>query len=119
MKKKVTIRYQQIGDAKRFWEILNSPNFTYFPAKPKSIEEEKKNAQSESKGHTKSASTATADPHTKLLKEFHSLKRQLKKEDIYIFECSNCSLFLMLHQRSCPHCNVNNLYFDKSLQVHP
>lgn len=41
MKKKVILRNQQIGDAKRFYEMLNSPNFTYFPAKPKSIEEEK------------------------------------------------------------------------------
>ena len=41
MKKSTTIRYQQVGDAKRFWEILNNPNFTYFPVKPKTIEEEK------------------------------------------------------------------------------
>jgi len=41
MKKSVTIRYQQLGDAKRFYEILNSPNFTYFPAKPKTIKEER------------------------------------------------------------------------------
>lgn len=40
MNKKATIRYQQIGDAKRFYEILNSPNFTYFPSKPKTIKEE-------------------------------------------------------------------------------
>ena len=40
MKKRITIRYQQIGDAKRFYEILNNPNFTYFPAKPKTIKEE-------------------------------------------------------------------------------
>lgn len=41
MKKRVSIRYQQIGDAKRFYEILNSPNFTYFPVKPKTIKEER------------------------------------------------------------------------------
>ncbi|VGO17811.1 Putative ribosomal N-acetyltransferase YdaF [Pontiella desulfatans] len=41
MKKSVTIRYQQLGDAKRFYEILNSQNFTYFPAKPKTIKEER------------------------------------------------------------------------------
>lgn len=41
MKKKVTIRYQQIGDARRFYEILNSPNFTYFPSKPKTIKEQR------------------------------------------------------------------------------
>ncbi|MDF7809384.1 GNAT family N-acetyltransferase [Pontiellaceae bacterium B12219] len=41
MKKEITIRYQQMGDAKRFYEILNSPNFTYFPSKPKTIKEQK------------------------------------------------------------------------------
>ena len=42
MKNQLTIRYQQVGDARRFVEILNNPNFLYFPAKPKTIEEEKK-----------------------------------------------------------------------------
>lgn len=41
MKNKISIRYQQVGDAKRFVEILNSPNFLYFPAKPKTIKAEK------------------------------------------------------------------------------
>lgn len=41
MKNRVTLRYQQLGDAKRFYEILNSPKFTYFPAKPKTIKEER------------------------------------------------------------------------------
>ncbi len=36
----IHIRYQRLSDARRFLEILSSPNFTYFPAKPKSIEEE-------------------------------------------------------------------------------
>lgn len=40
--KKVEIRYQRISDAKRFYEILNNPNFIYFSSKPKSIEAEKK-----------------------------------------------------------------------------
>lgn len=39
---KVTIRYQRISDAKRFHEILRNPNFIYFEAKPKSVEDEKK-----------------------------------------------------------------------------
>lgn len=42
MKNKISIRYQQVGDARRFFEILNNPNFIYFPAKPQTIEEEKK-----------------------------------------------------------------------------
>jgi len=37
----VELRHQKVFDAKRFFEILNSPNFTYFSAKPKSIEDEK------------------------------------------------------------------------------
>lgn len=41
MKNRITIRFQQVGDARRFYEILNSPNFLYFPAKPKTIKEEK------------------------------------------------------------------------------
>jgi ribosomal-protein-alanine N-acetyltransferase len=39
---KIEIRPQRVYDARRFFEILSNPNFTYFPAKPKSIEEEKK-----------------------------------------------------------------------------
>ncbi|MDP6544270.1 MAG: GNAT family N-acetyltransferase [Phycisphaerae bacterium] len=35
------IRHQQVSDAKRFYEILNHPDFIYFPAKPKSIEQER------------------------------------------------------------------------------
>lgn len=38
---KLELRYQRVGDAKKFYEILNNPNFLYFSAKPKSIEEEK------------------------------------------------------------------------------
>ena len=38
---KVSIRPQRVGDAKRFFEILSNPKFSYFPAKPKTIEEEK------------------------------------------------------------------------------
>ncbi|PIY93688.1 MAG: N-acetyltransferase [Candidatus Magasanikbacteria bacterium CG_4_10_14_0_8_um_filter_32_14] len=39
---KITIRYQKVSDAKRFYEILSNPNFIYFPAKPKSVADEKK-----------------------------------------------------------------------------
>ena len=38
---KIGIRPQRVYDAKRFYEILNNPNFKYFPVRPKSIEEEK------------------------------------------------------------------------------
>lgn len=41
MKRGISIRYQQVGDARRFFEILNSSNFHYFPAKPKTIKEER------------------------------------------------------------------------------
>ena len=41
MKKGISIRYQQVGDAKRFFDILNNPNFLYLAAKPKTIEAEK------------------------------------------------------------------------------
>ncbi len=39
---KITIRYQRVSDAKRFYEILNNPNFIYFPVRVTSIEDEKK-----------------------------------------------------------------------------
>ena len=38
---KVEIRPQRVKEAKRFLEILSNPNFTFIPAKPKTIEEEK------------------------------------------------------------------------------
>jgi len=40
--KTLRIRYQQIGDAKRFFEILTHPDFVDFPVNVKSIEEEKR-----------------------------------------------------------------------------
>ena len=36
----IKLRYQQISDAKRFYEILNNHNFKYFPVRPKSIKDE-------------------------------------------------------------------------------
>jgi len=39
--KKIKLRHQKISDARRFYEILSNPNFIYFQAKPKSIEDEK------------------------------------------------------------------------------
>jgi ribosomal-protein-alanine N-acetyltransferase len=41
MKNKMSLRHLQVGDAKRFVEILNHPDFIHFPAKPESIEAEK------------------------------------------------------------------------------
>ena len=38
---KISIRPQRVYDAKRFVEILSNPNFIYFPAKPRTIKEEK------------------------------------------------------------------------------
>jgi hypothetical protein len=38
---KIELKYQRISDAKRFFEILNNPNFTYFDVCPKDIEAEK------------------------------------------------------------------------------
>jgi ribosomal-protein-alanine N-acetyltransferase len=39
---KITIRYQLVKDAKRFFEILNNPNFIYFSVTVNSIADEKK-----------------------------------------------------------------------------
>ena len=38
---KIALRYQQVRDAKKFWEILNNPEFTFFPIQPKTIKEER------------------------------------------------------------------------------
>ncbi|MBN1904117.1 MAG: GNAT family N-acetyltransferase [Deltaproteobacteria bacterium] len=37
---KIKLRYQQVSDARKFWEILNHPDFIYFPNKPKTIKDE-------------------------------------------------------------------------------
>lgn len=39
---KVTIRYQQVKDARRFFDILTNPNFIYFGTNVKSAADEKK-----------------------------------------------------------------------------
>ena len=39
--KKVSIRYQKMQDAKRFFDILVNPKFIYLPVKVKSLAEEK------------------------------------------------------------------------------
>jgi ribosomal-protein-alanine N-acetyltransferase len=39
--KKVELRYQRVSDAKRFYKILNNPNFTWFRVCPESIETQK------------------------------------------------------------------------------
>ncbi|MBI4268458.1 GNAT family N-acetyltransferase [Candidatus Uhrbacteria bacterium] len=37
----ISIRFQRMSDAHRFYTILSNPNFIYFPSRPKSLEEEK------------------------------------------------------------------------------
>jgi len=39
---KIKLRLQKVSDAKRFYEILNNPNFIYFGAAPKTLAAEKK-----------------------------------------------------------------------------
>jgi [ribosomal protein S5]-alanine N-acetyltransferase len=41
MATKIELRNQRVSDAKRFFEILNNPNFKYFNVYPKDIESEK------------------------------------------------------------------------------
>lgn len=40
MKPIVQIRLQELGDAKRLYEILSNPNFTYFSSTPQSVKDE-------------------------------------------------------------------------------
>ncbi|MFP4514732.1 MAG: GNAT family N-acetyltransferase [Parcubacteria group bacterium] len=41
MSKKIELRNQRVSDAKRFYEILNNPNFKYLKICPKDVEAEK------------------------------------------------------------------------------
>ena len=41
MATKIELRNQRVSDAKRFFEILNNPNFEYFHVCPKDVESEK------------------------------------------------------------------------------
>ena len=41
MATKIELRNQRVSDAKRFFEILNNPNFKYFHVCPKDLEAEK------------------------------------------------------------------------------
>ncbi len=38
---KVELRYQEVADAERYFEILSNPNFLYFDVQVKSVEEER------------------------------------------------------------------------------
>lgn len=38
---KIDLRYPRLGDARRFYEILNNPKFIHFNVKPESIEAER------------------------------------------------------------------------------
>lgn len=40
--KNLSLRYQKVGDAKRFFEILTHPDFVLFPVNVRSIEEERR-----------------------------------------------------------------------------
>ena len=52
-----------------------------------------------------------------ILKELFLVKQKYKPYNIYIFECVGCSLFMMLHQKVCPHCGRDNTYYDPDLQI--
>jgi len=41
MRNKLSFRFVQVGDARRFLEILNHPEFVHFPSPPKTINGEK------------------------------------------------------------------------------
>ena len=41
MATKIELRHQRLSDAKRFFEILNNPNFKYFHVCPKDVEAER------------------------------------------------------------------------------
>ena len=49
MAAKIELRNQRVSDAKRFFEILNNPNFKYFHVCPKDVESEKEFLQQNAK----------------------------------------------------------------------
>ena len=53
---KVELRNQKISDAKRFYEILDNPNFKFFRIRPKSVQEEikflRKNSERRKHNHS-------------------------------------------------------------------
>jgi len=52
-----------------------------------------------------------------VLQDLYRQKKKFKSYDIFIFECMNCSLFMMLHQKVCPYCSKKNIYYDETLNV--
>lgn len=60
---------------------------------------------------------ANSKSQSQILQELYQIKKKYKNYDIYIFECIRCSLFMMLHQQYCPHCNRKNTYYDSSLKL--
>ena len=54
---------------------------------------------------------------TQLLHDLYQIKQKYKNYGIYIFECVNCTLFMMLHHKVCPHCNKKNIYYDSTLNI--
>mmetsp|Transcript_8248 Transcript_8248/g.12623 ORF Transcript_8248/g.12623 Transcript_8248/m.12623 type:complete len:118 (-) Transcript_8248:1659-2012(-) len=59
------------------------------------------------------------DDESVYFKDLYELKKKYKPYYIYIFECKDCSLFMMLHHQKCPHCERENMYFDETLKVGP
>jgi len=43
--------------------------------------------------------------------KLNELKKEYKKENIYIYQClgeDGCSGLMMMHEEKCPHCNCDN-----------
>lgn len=90
--------------------------------KQKKEQEKKKPAASTSKGGVvpDPQQPSVAQPkksEADILKELYLVKQKYKPYNIYIFECIGCSLFMMLHQKVCPHCGRSNAYYDGDLQI--
>ena len=54
---------------------------------------------------------------SQILQDLYLTKKKYKNYDIYIYECINCTLFMMLHQEKCPHCHRKNTYYDSTLKT--
>ena len=64
--------------------------------------------KSENNSSTKKAELSKED-------EMYDIKNKLKKDNIFIYECWNCSSPMMLHQKHCSSCQALNDYFDDTI----
>lgn len=64
---------------------------------------------------TPSSPTPNGKKKENPLLELQKIKQNLKKENIYVYECWNCLNPLMLHEKKCRFCQAKNDYYNHEL----